>query len=325
MAKTKGQKAIERENARLVREKKKQIEQVNQMLIPVPKSTAKSLGLVSFDPSGVFRFANGRWVKCFRVNGCDDIAALGEIMSTLYSEVKLVKKLGPGRADCFLTFILEGQIYDEVRTRFIEDEATLKGYLNLANLSVDEVMTVISEGSCNFNYASMVRGKKDWKEECFPKVSEEFDFFKMGDLYGEGCFVMGFGRPDEDFISRFGDLGCDLYLSINLKGIDEIDRVDYNRALEQRYNRRIAEESKEYMNLSMQLVFLCDSDDARSIIEKTILAMFTSAGYVVCSTFGVQKSMAESILSLGFVDRKYMRNVSIEAVNTLLGKEALWQ
>lgn len=325
MAKTKGQKAVERENARLVREKKKQIEQANRMLIPVPKATANSLRIVSFDPTGVFRFADGRWVKCYRIVGTEDISSLGEVIGALHSEVKLTKKLGLSNTQSFLTLTVEDQIYDEVRTNFSEDEATLRGHINLIPLSVDEVMNIISEGRCNFNYASMVRGKKDWKEECFPVIEAENSYFKMGESYGESCFVMQFPEHvNADIIMQLAGFGCEIYLSINLRGIDELDMVDYNRALEKRYNRRLTEESSSFMNQSMQLVFLCDSDDARAIIEKTILTLFSKAGYVISPAIGYQKAAVESALSLGIVNRKYMRNISTEAVNEFLGKEELW-
>ena len=96
MAKTKGQKAIERENARMMRERKKQIEQANRMLIPVPKVTQQSLGLVSFDPTGAFRFADGRWMKCYKVEriSMSEEISFAELVTKLHSEIRLTKKLG---------------------------------------------------------------------------------------------------------------------------------------------------------------------------------------------------------------------------------------
>ena len=55
---TQGEKAILREQRRLEKEKKRRIELANKMLIPVGEKTGQSLGLISFDPSGVFRLGN---------------------------------------------------------------------------------------------------------------------------------------------------------------------------------------------------------------------------------------------------------------------------
>lgn len=53
---TKGERAIVREERRLEKERKRRIELANKMLIPTGGKTRESLALISFDPSGVFRF-----------------------------------------------------------------------------------------------------------------------------------------------------------------------------------------------------------------------------------------------------------------------------
>lgn len=329
MAKTRGQKVIEREKARAEKEKKKQIEKANRMLIPVPKPTQASMNLMSFDPIGTFRFADGRWVKCYQLAGIrgGNTNEIAEIMEKLHSEVRITKKFESGMQDSFLSLTLDGEIYDEVRTKFNEDEAALQGQLNLVPMRVDEVMKHISGGVCDFSYASMVRGKKNWKEETFPEITESSSSFKTNGLYGEACFVMQFPNTIVfDLLPRLKELGCQIYLSIDLKGINCMDRIDYNRALEQKYSSRLDESvSEDYLNISMQLMYLCDSDDARDIIEKTIIALLTKEGFVVSSSVGAQKSAAESMWSYGLTSKKYMRNVTKKAVSELLGKEELWQ
>ena len=326
MAKSKGEKAIERENARAMREKKKQIEQANKMLIPVPKATSQSMNLISFDPAGTFRFADGRWVRCYRYVE-NDIRKLIQLSDKFHSEMQITFELDNSENDAVLTLTLQGEIYDEVRTRFMEDEATLRGQINLIPFSVDEIMSRIAGQPGMFHYASMVRGKKDWKEECFPKLEEESSFFQMNGFYGECFFVMQFpGSCSSDLFENLTQLGCPICLSITLKGIDEMDRIDYNRALEQRYSRRLSnEEVDEYVNLSMQLMFTCDSDDARGIIEKTVIQRFSKEGFVLSPSIGVQKLSAESFFSKGLTSRKSMRNVSKSNVEGIFGKEELWQ
>lgn len=326
MAKSKGQRAIERENARAIREKKKQIEQANKMLIPVPKATSQSMNLISFDPTGTFRFADGRWVRNYRlVDG--DMKQMLDLIDKLHSEVLMIKELGKKEHEVILTFSLQGEIYDEVRTRFMEDEATLRGLVNLIPLTVDESMSKVAGQPGMFHYASMVRGKKNWKEECYPKIEEESSFFKMNGIYGECLFVMQFPENcSKDLYENLTQLGCPIYLTITMKGIDEMDRIDYNRALEQRYSRRLSsEESDVYLNLSMQLMFLCDSDDARKIIEKTVIQRFSKEGFVLSPSIGAQAQTAESIITNGLTSRKNMRNVNKSIAEEIFGREELWR
>lgn len=329
MAKTKGQKAIERENARMMRERKKQIEQANRMLIPVPKVTQQSLGLVSFDPTGAFRFADGRWMKCYRVERISirEEFSFAELVMKLHSEIRLTKKLGYGADVTCVTLTLSGETYDEVRTGFMEDEATLNGLLSLTPLNVDMLMSEIAQGKAAFSYASMVRGKKDWKKECLPEYVDKEGYFTTDGLYGECCFVMQF--PDIlliDMVDSFKALGSQIQLVVDIKKIDTVDQIDYNRALEQKYNRKLGDSrSEDYLNVSMQLMFLCDSDDAREIIEKTITAVLSKDGFVVAPCVGAQKQTAESISSLGMISRTYMRNVGSGMIDVMLGKEDLWQ
>ena len=68
MEKRAGNRALSRKKKRLEREKKRRIEQANRMLIPANKKTKQSLGILSFDPKGVFRFKENRWMKVFELN-----------------------------------------------------------------------------------------------------------------------------------------------------------------------------------------------------------------------------------------------------------------
>ena len=69
MARSAGVKAIAKEEKRMEKERKRRIEIANKMLIPVSKKTMETLGLISFDPNGVFRLAENRWMNVFVVEG----------------------------------------------------------------------------------------------------------------------------------------------------------------------------------------------------------------------------------------------------------------
>lgn len=78
MATNAGMKAIAKEEKRLEKERKRQVELANKMLIPVSKKTLETLGLISFDPKGVFRLKENRWMSVFLIIG--DFKALQRLL-----------------------------------------------------------------------------------------------------------------------------------------------------------------------------------------------------------------------------------------------------
>ena len=81
----------------------------------------------------------------------------------------------------------------------------------------------------------------------------------------------------------------------------------------------IVKEADNYLNVSLALVILCDSDDARKIIEKTVTALANNYEIMLSTSFHEQRAVTESVLSLGMLDSKIMRNVSVEVVEGLVG------
>ena len=188
---TQGERAIRQEQRRMEKEKKRRIELANKMLIPVGEKTSQSLGLLSFDPSGVFRLGNNLWLKVFTIDEAKNIAedVAQKILGTLRMTIYLSES---GKATCHLSLIEEGEIYEEVREKFAADEAWL---LNAKVMTVDDVMGSISANfykDIRFSYASFVRGKKDWKKECFHEIEESQASFKMGRLFGESMMAISY-------------------------------------------------------------------------------------------------------------------------------------
>ena len=64
---------------------------------------------------------------------------------------------------------------------------------------------------------------------------------------------------------------------------------------------------------------MCDSDDAREIIEKTVIALANNYDIMLSISFHEQRAVTESVLSLGLIDNKIMRNVRAEVVESLVG------
>lgn len=321
MGRTKGEKAIKREEKRLEMERKKAIEEANKMLIPTPKQTAEAIGILSFDPSGAFRLTGNRWVKVFEIRKTQTTESdlFAELIKELKGRVRITVRIG-GKASekHFLTLMEEGEIYGDVRKDMEMDQEALSKIFFLAPLSVDEtMMSIMGEGRKPFSYASMVRGKKNWKSECIPEIKEEAKTFTIDDSYGECLFAMQY--PSNLSINPFcslGDIGCLMYVSLDFRGISL--KQSFTQALEQRYNRRIsAGKQDDFANMSVSIFFRCDSDDARAIIEKTIITMFANVGIALAPAFGAQRVAAESVISLGITDYGVMRNVEMDVVSKL--------
>ena len=321
MGRTKGEKAVKRAEKRAEMERKKAIQEANKMLIPTPKQTAESLGIMSFDPSGAFRLTGNRWMRVYEIRKMQTTESdlFAEMIRELKGRVRITARIGSKSQDkTFLTVMEEGEIYGDVRKDIEKDQEALSKVFLLKPLTVDEtMMEVMGDGRKPFSYASMVRGKKNWKSECFPVFKPEAGSVKVNDSYGESMIIMQY--PSNLSINPFRslcDIGCLMYVSLDLRGISL--KQSFTQALEQRYNRRISVgKSDEFANASVSIFFSCDSDDARAIIEKTLITMFSNCGFALAPTFGAQEKAAESVIGLGITDYSVMRNVDMDVVSDL--------
>lgn len=326
MAKSAGERAILKEEKRLQKEKKRKMEQANKMLIPVSKKTNLSLGIISFDPEGTFRLINHCWIKVFEATG--DLGSLATIVKNLSGRIRIMMHLGAesGRETCHLTLMETGEIYEEIRQQMERDEEVVRQALSLKVMSVDEVMNQISNNyfkDIRFSYASYVRGNKDWKKDCLTEITDKEAFFVMDRSYGESFVALSYPSTIKvDLINRLRELGCQITLSLDLNALSLEEQSDFTRAIEKRYNRRIPMNLEEdYVNISLSLVILCDSDDARKIVEETIVTLFANAGVMLAPAYHMQNRVLESILSLGLLDVKTMRNTNATVVREMLGGE----
>lgn len=159
-----GEKAIAKEMRRQEKERRKRIELANKMLIPVSKKTACSLGMISFDPDGVFYLEDMQWIKIFTLEGNPKL--LLDVVNKLSGRIRITMHIkGEGGSICHLTFMETGEIYEEVRQKMMQDEAVIRSVVSIHPYSVDEAMNAIAANfhqDIRFSYASYVRGNKDW-------------------------------------------------------------------------------------------------------------------------------------------------------------------
>jgi len=313
---TKGEKIIKRNEKRLEMERKKAITEANKMLIPTPKQTQNSFGILSFDPSSTFRLSENRWVRVFEIIGSKetDSDSFAELIEEMKGRARITARFGKSvKNKSFITLMEQGEIYSEVRKDMEVDQEALSKIFTLKALTVDEtMMEIIGDQAKLFSYASMVRGKKDWKEECVPKVFPSSDAFLVNDCYGECLFIKQYPSIyPVGLIHSLTDIGCLMYLSIDFRSVSTKESL--SKSLEEKYNRRLLTNKKgAFLNASVFISFVCDSDDARQIIEKTLKRLFSREGFDLVTSYGAQKDAFESGVTLGILDYHNMRNVELD-------------
>lgn len=321
-----GERAIAKEMKRQEKERRKQMEMANKMLIPVSKKTAIAFEMISFDPSGVFYLNENRGLKIFKMEG--EIAKLITVVQNLTGRIRITLGMGEkgGRSTYHLSLMEPGELYEDVRQKMMEDVAILEKVVQLHPLDIDAVMKQIAANftkDIRFSYASYLRGNKDWKKEVFYEIKEESKSFMLENLYGESFHVLAFPtKRVGGLVHQLEEMRCPMYISVDLNSLTSEEHTDFKRGIEKRYSKRLPVNTEEsFINLSLLVVIICDSDDARKIVEDTILSVFLGQGVVITPSFHRQKEVAESMLSLGLLDYKMMRNVRLKIAKQMLGGE----
>ena len=321
--------AVSFEDRMASRERRRQIEEANRMLIAAPKKTADSMGLLNFDPSGTFRFAGGRWLKSFEVTG--SISSIVDALEKLNSRVRITRRTVTGKGgdiktDTYISLITIGDIYETVRGELKEDEEVLQEMIGVRSLTADETIETIlgqlgEEGS--FSYASFVRGRRDLLREISPDMKEERDHFEIDGTFGMSLFVKEYPKENPGSVfSLLEKLGCPVFVTFDLVGISQMDKEDYVRTLEKRYAKNLSSDKiEDFLNISCQISFLCDSFDALKIIAKTVGTVFSRAGYLVSPAYAMQKEFFISQISLGLTDQKILRNKEIKRIKEIIRRE----
>lgn len=319
-----------REKRKAGKERKRLLKDANKALILTPKKTFKSMGLISFDPSGVFCFEEGRWLKTYVVTG--NIGVLVEASLNLKSRLRITEKITPAKGEpadeeYYVSLVAEGDIYDSIRKQFEADEEVLQEMIGVRALTVDEVLNVIdsqlSEKKRSLSYASFVRAKKDLFKEIFPEVKEKRDYFQVKESYGMSMFIMEYpSNANGNALNLLKELGCPAYVTFDFVRVSKSDKEDYVRTLEKRYARSLSPDRVEdFLNVSGEITIICDSKDAMEIVKGTVKRIFERSGFLVANVYGGQRECFLSQVSLGLLDYKNLRNVSVETMNKLMRRQ----
>lgn len=318
---------MNKEERQAMKEQKKKNKEANKMLIPAPKRTVKSLNLLNFDPAGTFHFSDNRWLRVYEVYGKMDLCLIK--LKRLQSEIVFSGRILPGQKDIewYVSLVCYGEIYEDVRKQFAEDEAVLQKLVGTRPLNVDETVMLVQQRlqgeSRQFSYASFVRSRKDLFVETFPKIEDSYEGFQIEGSYGSSLFIMNFPQAVKwNTFTELCNLQCPVFLTFQLANMTEIDRDNYLRMLEKRYCRNLSgKENSSYFSLSCQLSYICDSADARDIVKNTIISLFSKAGYVIAPMYGKQKEGILSDLSLGIIESRQFRNVDMRAMEGIFEEE----
>lgn len=299
----------------------------DKALIHCPKKTIKSMGLLSFDSSGTFCFEGNRFVRVYEV--MDGARCAGELITRLSGKIRLTRTVNPEGSTSsdttYLTLTEYGSSIKEAGDSFSDDEEVLREALKIKALPFEETVSIIKKRSGKesaFSYASFVRRKGDLWKEMFCEVTEKPGFFVTGGSFGESIEILQLSDSfDNGALKCLMNLGCPVILAAEAKAYGDEERSDYLRSLSLRYGRSLTgEEAAPFVNFSLFLTILCDSDDARAIIEKTVLSYLSRAGALTSPAIGCERNAFLSALSFGLIEQSAARNVPPDTVNQIFGR-----
>ncbi|MCR5338279.1 MAG: hypothetical protein K6E75_06950 [Lachnospiraceae bacterium] len=321
------------------RDRVRRIKKANKMLIVMPKKTQRSLGLIQYDPSGVFHFLDGRWMKVFQISG--GISHLPDALLLIRARAMFTHRMvrdmdsdvdSDMDADAntyYLSLFREGETYEPVRKAFSEDEETLKKSLHIRSITAEETieeirkMTTLLEKP--FDFPEFMKKRRDLLSETVSKITADYSDFSMKGACGSSYFIMQYpGAGSEilrttDYLRNISDV---VFISTELCAVSQEQREEQIQYLKTRYLGQPDERSiQPYVNGRIRIMMLCYDTESLGYAKANLEEAFYGAGYVISPLFGQQKESAESVLTLGMAQQGSQQNVPIETIREIFAKE----
>lgn len=102
---------------------------------------------------------------------------------------------------------------------------------------------------------------------------------------------------------------------MDLNALSLEEQLDFKHALEKKYNKRLPlDQGKEFVNASLTILLLSDSQDAKKIVEETLKNLMRSEGILIAPAFDAQGAYLESVFSLGLCEKSLSRNTEVAVV-----------
>lgn len=313
---TKEEKALEK--ARLKDEAR-----LNKSLVAVPKKTVSAMGLLSVEPKGTFRMADGRFVKVLVV---EDVLPLQKTLVSLPCRMRITSRFLDGERDDFVSLISYETTYPAAKKQFDEALSVLSDAgVSYQALTVDDTMTAIMRiygKDGDFHFTEAVRKRKDtFRSLAMREPSDVTDIsLSIGDiLCGSAYFLMvaepGFRSP----VKKMIDANLSFMTVLDIAPISAKSLVTYKKVMEAHFDRQVSSvDDGNFVNASYYLVTLTESEEARKTMEEVLFSLFPSAGEVISTCVGIQKKVMESAFTLGLYDSTYMRMMSLSDADRLI-------
>ncbi|MCR5337550.1 MAG: hypothetical protein K6E75_03235 [Lachnospiraceae bacterium] len=329
------------------RDRVRRIKKANKMLIVMPKKTQRSLGLIQYDPSGVFHFLDGRWMKVFQISGGishlpDALLLIGARATFTHRMIRdadsdvdsdidsdMDADMDADANTYYLSLFREGETYEPVRKAFSEDEETLKKSLQIRSLTAEETIEEIRKLTTllekPFDFPEFMKKRRDLLSETVPKITADYSDFSIKGACGSSYFIMqypGVGseiQRTNDFLRDISDV---VFITTELCAVSQEQREEQIRYLKTRYLGHADERSiQPYVNTRIRIMMLCHDTESLGYAKANLEEAFYGAGYVISPLFGQQKESAESVLTLGMAQQGSLQNVPIETIREIFAKE----
>ncbi|MCR5339259.1 MAG: hypothetical protein K6E75_11965 [Lachnospiraceae bacterium] len=307
------------------RERARRIKKANKMLIVMPKKTQRSLGLIQYDPSGVFHFLDGRWMKVFKVaNGIENLPGT---LFMLKARAMLFHHIEGDEDTYYLSLFREGDIYEPVRKAFLADEEVLRKSLWIRSLSAEETAEEIRKQTGlmdkPWEFSEFMKKRRDLLSETVPKITSDYAALFMKDTAAGSYFILQYPNGEmKSMIRLLRGIADHIFITTEVCSVSQETRQEQIQYLKSRYTGLTEERSiQPYANVQIRIMLLCHEKDSLAVAKTKLEEACFAAGYVISPIFGQQKESAESILTLGMVQQGSLHNIQEGAIREIFAKE----
>lgn len=326
----------EKSSIKKTKEQKQREKILNNSLMCLPKSTQKSLGIISIQcEDGVFYLGNDVYLKAYSLNfktlTPDSRKVLIEkLCNASFCRMRLssfVKNSSnkPGKVLRFLTVYVKecgyAAAYDEYkRIDDILNVISEETEVSITPCSISNVLTIMHMNFLgeikNYDINAFIKQREDMKKVIFPNIEEEFNKFQIeSSLYGACYTGIEFSEDFAGVYEYFENVKYDIQSCIDIQAMTKEEAEMFHYNLKRRYNYAFGNsEAGRNVNLTFLLSVVNVSPDER---ERMCKELHREKSMMLMPCTGKQQTVFSSICSLGLIDYHIMRNQKEELIGKL--------
>lgn len=322
------------------KEQIKKEREINSRLIQMSKRNRENLGIVAIEPNdNVISLDNGYFVKIYSLKGVELTQNRKNVLvNSLLEFTEHRIRLSSFKYDSatsslvFLSVYFTGGSYAEVIDEIREFDSNIVNLMKnkfRVSFNVCGVGEVFMFAYMNFNGqmkriedSTVLKRATNLRKDFFQDIAEIEGGFHIPQNGKYGDCIMALQYPEKlkrnvfDAVKRVskGYLSC-----IDFQRISEEDFNSYEDVLNASFNTSIHHDFKNMVNITFVFGFLYDSRETLMHSKSQLRDALAETGMVFAPCTGIQRSVYESISSMGIYDFHCMRTVNSEIISNLIG------